>query len=67
MVLFAKRSAAPHPRLSIPSAASARSAGIRWFHEPGAWVERSRYQPGLGPSAESPILSPDRLRWTLSD
>ena len=43
-------------------------AGIRWFREPGAWVERPRPRPSalpVLPTQSSP--RPARMRWISND
>ena len=59
-----------HPQAGPPLRPLARilieRACIRWFREPGAWVERSRHQPRIERSAPS-TLPRNRLSGTLND
>jgi hypothetical protein len=62
MVTFADPRAAPRLARLLRHA---EVSGIRWFREPGAWIERPRSVPRVEPATE-PILPLNRIRWTLN-
>ena len=54
------------PRAWMRSRDAAGLRGIRWFHEPGAWVERTPLRPAGAPRIT--LTRTDlRLRWTWND
>jgi len=62
MVQFAN----PRAWMHFRDAAAVR--GVRWFHEPGAWVERTPLRPADAPRAGiTPTHSDPRLRWGRND
>ncbi|HET7229015.1 MAG TPA: hypothetical protein VFJ16_03400 [Longimicrobium sp.] len=67
MVQFANRQAYEQ-FIRNHEAGGVQITGIRWFREPGAWVERARPRSSLPVlSAATPLLPPARIRWMLND
>ncbi len=53
------------PRACLRFRDAAAVSGVRWFHEPGAWVERAPLRPADAPRGDITPNHPNlRLRWT---